>query len=99
MWPRSHTRVSPLRAALISACAVCVASLAHAGIPGHPGTYKDIDAMTADTKTRVPKTAAANGGKGVAIGIDLIYGLEIPCKGTKNCLESFDQGTRDNLPL
>ena len=66
-----------------------------APILGHLGTYKDIYAMAADTKTWIPKIAAANGGKGVVIGIDLIYGLAIPCKGTRNCLEYFDQGTRD----
>jgi len=66
-----------------------------APILGHLGTYKDIDAMAADTKTWIPKIAAANGGRGVVIGIHLIYGLAIPCKDTKNCLEYFDQGTRD----
>src|ERR1019366_8074290 len=68
---------------------------AWAPILGHLGTYKDIDAMAADTKTWIPKIAAATGGKRVVIGIHLIYGLAIPCKGTKNCLEYLDQGTRD----
>ena len=70
-------------------------AFAWAPILGHLGTYKDIDAMAADTKPWIPKIAAATGGKPVVIGIHLIYGLAIPCKGTKNCLEYLDQGTRD----
>lgn len=66
-----------------------------APILGRLGTYKDIDAMAADTKPWIPKIAAATGGKGVAIGIHLIYALATPCKDTPNCLEYFDQGTRD----
>ena len=34
-----------------------------APILGHLGTYKDIDAMAADTKPWIPKIAAANGGR------------------------------------
>jgi hypothetical protein len=69
-------------------------AFAWAPILGHLGTYKDMDAMAADTKAWIPKIAAAT-GKPVVIGIHLIYGLAIPCKGTKNCLEYLDQGNRD----
>ncbi len=70
---------------------------ARAPILGHLGTYKDADAMAADTKDWVPKIAAVNGGKGVTVGLDLIYGLAIPCKGKSNCVEYLDQGTIDPL--
>lgn len=61
-----------------------------APILGQLGTYKDIDAMAADTRTWVSKIAAANGGKKVVTGIDLIYGLAIPCVGAANCLQFSD---------
>jgi hypothetical protein len=66
-----------------------------APILGHLGAYKNIDAMATDTKTWIPKITAANGGKGVVVGIHLIYGLATPCKDAKNCLEYFDQGNHD----
>jgi len=62
-----------------------------APILGHLGTYKDIDAMDADTRTWIPKITAVNGGKKVIIGMHLIYGLAIPCSGAPNCLEYLDQ--------
>lgn len=66
-----------------------------APILGHLGTYSDIRAMAADTATWVPKIKRVNGGKGVVIGIDLIYGMAIPCNGTANCLEYLDQIDED----
>jgi hypothetical protein len=63
-----------------------------APILGHLGTYQDIDAMAADTRTWVTNIQAANGGKGVVIGIHLIYGLAIPCTAAGNCVEYLDQG-------
>jgi hypothetical protein len=62
-----------------------------APILGHLGTYRDIDAMAADTRTWVTNIGSANGGKGVVVGIHLIYGLAIPCVGTGNCVEYLDQ--------
>jgi hypothetical protein len=58
-----------------------------APVLGHLGTYKDIDAMAADTRTWVTEIASVNGGRGVVTGIHLIYGLAIPCNGAGNCLE------------
>ncbi len=66
-----------------------------APILGHLGTYADMDAMAADTRTWVTNIKSVNGGKGVAIGIHLIYGLAIPCTGSGNCLEYLDQLDRD----
>ena len=43
-----------------------------APILGHLGTYRDIDAMAADTRTWVTEIASVNGGHGVATGIHLI---------------------------
>ena len=56
-------------------------------ILGHLGTYKDCDAMAADTAPWVTKIQAANGGKDVVTGIHLIYGLAIPCTGGGSCLQ------------
>ncbi len=64
-------------------------------ILGHLGTYKNIEAMGADTATWPPKIKPANGGKPVVIGMDLIYGLAIPCSGAPNCLEYLDQVDKD----
>jgi hypothetical protein len=60
-------------------------------ILGHLGTYKSMDAMAADTQPWVAKLAPVNAGKQIVVGLDLIYGLAIPCKGAKNCLEYLDQ--------
>jgi hypothetical protein len=66
-----------------------------APILGHLGTYEDIDAMAADTRSWVTNIGAANGGKGVVIGIHLIYGLAIPCTAAGNCVEYLDQVDRE----
>ena len=66
-----------------------------APILGHLGTYSDIRAMATDTAMWVPKIKRVNGGKGVVIAIDLIYGMAIPYKGAANCLEYLDQSDSD----
>jgi hypothetical protein len=66
-----------------------------APILGHLGTYADIDAMAADTRIWVKNIGAANGGKGVVVGIHLIYGLAIPCTAAGNCVEYLDQLDRN----
>lgn len=66
-----------------------------APILGHLGTYKDVEEMAADTQGWLPKIAPANDGKPVITGIDLIYALAVPCKGTVNCLYYLDQGSGD----
>lgn len=63
-----------------------------APILGHLGTYGNIDLMAADTQTWVKKIAAVNGGKAVVTGIDLIYGLAIPCVGAAKCIQYGDSG-------
>jgi len=65
-----------------------------APILGHLGTYKDIDAMAADLKTRVPGIATRS-GRDVIPALDLVYSMAVPCKGTAKCLEYLDQGTID----
>ncbi len=62
-----------------------------APILGHLGTYKNMDAMAADTQAWGAKLTAVNGGKRVVTGLDLIYGLAVPCAGTTNCLLHLDQ--------
>ena len=51
--------------------------------------------MATDTAMWVPKIKRVNGGKGVVIAIDLIYGMAIPYKGAANCLEYLDQSDSD----
>lgn len=58
-----------------------------APILGRLGAYKDIDAMALDTKNWVKLISAANDGKGVVIGIHLIYGIAIPCTHKGQCLQ------------
>ena len=58
-----------------------------APILGRLGTYRDIDAMAADTRPWVNKISMVNDGKAVVTGIHLIYALAVPCKGTRDCLE------------
>ncbi len=58
-----------------------------APILGRLGTYKNIDAMASDTSDWVKRISAVNGGKGVVIGIHLIYGIAIPCTGKGFCVQ------------
>ena len=62
-----------------------------APILGHLGSYKDMEAMAAETRNWLGPVAAGSGGKGVVTGIDLIYGLAVPCAGSTNCLLHLDQ--------
>jgi hypothetical protein len=59
-----------------------------APILGRLGTYDGFDAMAADAKPWLQSIAAANDGKGVTIGIHLIYALAVPCTKKKgDCLQ------------
>lgn len=58
-----------------------------APILGKLGAYKDINAMTEDVQPWVSQIAAVNGGKGVAVGIHLIYALAVPCTAKGVCLD------------
>lgn len=58
-----------------------------APILGRLGTYRNIDAMAADTAPWVKKIQAVNGGKGVVVAIHLVYALAIPCTGKGECLQ------------
>jgi len=62
---------------------------ARAPILGHLGSYKDIEAMAEDTKPWLKQIAAVNDGKGVVVGIHLIYAIAIPCTGKGQCVNYF----------
>lgn len=61
-----------------------------APILGVLGTYKDFDSMQAGTHQQVTEIASVNGGKAVMTGVELIYGLAVPCKGSRDCLDYLD---------
>ncbi len=61
---------------------------ARAPILGHLGTYRDIEAMAVDTKPWLKQIAAVN-GKGVVLGIHLVYAIATPCTGKGQCLNYF----------
>lgn len=63
-----------------------------APILGRLGQYKDIDEMAAASRSWVDKISAVNAGKGVVIGIHLIYALATPCPGNGNCLDYLGDG-------
>jgi hypothetical protein len=92
LWPDAPPRAVPAGLLETSTLfAVYGRGFGIAPILGHLGTYKDMDAMASDTQTWVTKIVPASGGKGVVTGLDLIYGLAVPCKGARNCLEYLDQ--------
>jgi len=63
-----------------------------APILGRLGTYKDIEAMAADTGPTVEEIRAVNGGMGVTVGVHLIYAMAVPCEGSGDCLEYLGRG-------
>ncbi|HLG98471.1 MAG TPA: hypothetical protein VKX49_19290 [Bryobacteraceae bacterium] len=60
-----------------------------APILGRLGSYADFAALESGTRDLVGEVAR-DSGKPVASGIDLIYGLAVPCKGRGDCLEYLD---------
>jgi len=62
-----------------------------APILGRLGSYSNMGQMAAGTGTWIKQIKAANGGKGVVVGIHLIYALAVPCTGKGACLEYLDQ--------
>ncbi len=61
-----------------------------APILGRLGTYKDFAAMEAGTRDLRNEIAEVDGGKPVATGVQLIYGLAVPCTGRGDCLDYLD---------
>lgn len=96
LWPQTANVSTPAGLLETSTLfAVYGRGFGKAAILGHLGTYKDMNAMASDTQTWLPKIAPMVGGKRVVTGLDLIYGLAVPCPGTSNCLLHSDQVKTD----
>ena len=64
-----------------------------APILGRLGTFKDFSSLESNTHPQVQEVTSVNGGRPVATGIELIYGMAVPCKGKGNCLDYLDETT------
>jgi hypothetical protein len=62
-----------------------------APILGRLGTYKDFSSLESNTHDQIEEITSVNRGKAVATGIELIYGMAVPCRGTRNCLDYLDE--------
>jgi len=64
-----------------------------APILGSLGTFKDFPSLESNIHAQVQEITSDNGGKPVATGIELIYGMAVPCKDSGNCLDYLDETT------